>query len=308
MDFENERYVRVYTTDTVNRLLLPWEARHVLDSLWRKFDRAGVIDIGYHDPVRAIAALLGDPQEFVAGALGALIDGDDPPLELRELDGRRYLVAPNFMAGQEAKQSDKARQKAAREKRRATARLEQLVTPRDGNVTGCDAPTTRRDEAVTPGHAASHDVTRGHSVPSCAQPSCAVPTGDDAPPPDDADPRARDLLAAMQESRAARTLGVPTIGCAESWLGIIDAKAIPIALAIGAIRQANADADAAHGSPDQWTAERYRKTCRVFIENAKRRTDSGAVPPINRPPPRRMRSTVELQQGDLPRPRKPKSP
>jgi len=35
------------------------------------------------------------------------------------------------------------------------------------------------------------------------------------------------------------------------------------------------------------------------------RDDSGAISPINRPPPKRMRDTIEMQRGELP-PRKPK--
>ena len=40
MRFEDERFVRVYTRDTIAWLAMRWESRTVLSMLFRKVDRA----------------------------------------------------------------------------------------------------------------------------------------------------------------------------------------------------------------------------------------------------------------------------
>ncbi|MEP7125710.1 MAG: hypothetical protein ABJE95_32570 [Byssovorax sp.] len=82
----------------------------------------------------------------------------DGCIELRD----RALVIRNFIEAQEARQSDRARQKASRERARAALAP---VTNRDTqsqNVTGESRDVTER-------HTMSHDVTRGHSQLSSAQ-------------------------------------------------------------------------------------------------------------------------------------------
>jgi hypothetical protein len=126
-----------------------------------------------------VAILLRMPVEFISVALPPLLRGPNSPWELHEHDGSRYLVWPNFVAAQEAKQSDRQRQKASRERRRAMARRELVVTgcdaagtssdasqskqncdtgatPRDPTVTPSDAGVTARSETVTTGHTVSH--------------------------------------------------------------------------------------------------------------------------------------------------------
>ena len=83
------------------------------------------------------------------------------------------LVVPNFIAAQEARSSDKARQQKARETARDLAAAN-AVTIRDVKsqaVTNCHAKS----------HQVTHDDTASHAVtPSLAVPSLAVPT--DCPP------------------------------------------------------------------------------------------------------------------------------
>jgi hypothetical protein len=209
MRFEDERYVRAYTRDTTNWIMLPWEGRTVALHLWRKLDRAGVLDLGEHDAYKAVAAQCRLPIEVVNVGLAALIENGT----LVYLEDRQILCAPNFIEAQEAKQSDKARQIASRERARAVARLKQLgdlsqnvtrsmsqdVTlgaeaPEDEmsqnvtrsmsqNVTPADPAFGRANlaAAVTPRdtpsrgdpkrHTRSHAVTSCHSVPSLAVPS-----------------------------------------------------------------------------------------------------------------------------------------
>ena len=146
MDWENERYVRLYTRSTVDDSVLTWEARALWHELLRKFDRSGVIDLGRHG-TKGISALVGIPLEVVAGALDELVEDGRVSLNL---DDKR-LLAPNFLEAQEAKQSDKLRQARSRESRRAMSQ----------NVTDC--------------HDSSHGVTNGHDSSRCVTPSLAEP-------------------------------------------------------------------------------------------------------------------------------------
>jgi hypothetical protein len=126
MRFEDERYVRAYTRDTTNWLMLSWQARTVFLHLLRKFDRAGIFEIGNtRDPVSAVAAQTRLPREVVDeglnGETGLLAGG-----ELRYLPEHNVIFCPNFMAAQEAIQSNAGRQRAKRERAAARQRLLEL--------------------------------------------------------------------------------------------------------------------------------------------------------------------------------------
>jgi hypothetical protein len=152
MDWENERYVRVYTRDTIDWVALGWEAQSLFLLLIRKVDRSGVLEVGKHG-ARGVAGLIGMPVEVVERALAVLTaDGC-----VTICDG--CLLMPNFIEAQEAKQSDKQRQKECHDKRRKGA-MSHLVT--------------EPSRIVTDSHDQSHPVTSGHTV--SLQPSLAVPT------------------------------------------------------------------------------------------------------------------------------------
>lgn len=171
--FEDERYVRLYTRDTPDWLLLGWEARALFVLLERKLDRAGVAEMGRHEPAKAVAALVGMPVDVVSRALPELLAGG-----FLEVMGER-LVDPVFIEAQEAKASDAARARASRERRRAG------VTIRDGADTPRDAgapkstPSTEETNStpnVTPCDTASQPVTERHAANENVTPSLAVPS------------------------------------------------------------------------------------------------------------------------------------
>lgn len=175
MRWEDEKYVRIYTRDTVDWLGLSFIAQGLFCLVLRKVDRAGILDLGKHGR-RAVAIAIGFPGEWarLEPALDELLaDG------CIRIEGDHLLV-PNFIEAQEATQSDAARKRAQRERARAR------VTERDDghgqtpdtrdipsrNVTPCHDT----GQKVTSGHAESngvtrrsHGVTRGHS--SLAEPS-----------------------------------------------------------------------------------------------------------------------------------------
>lgn len=152
MDWENERYVRVYVRDSADDMILTWEARALWHELLRKFDRSGVLDMGKHG-LRALAALVRMPVDVVTDAAAQL--EADGRIEINAETGR--VVAPNFIEAQEAKQSDKLRQAESRARRREVSR----------NVTECHDSS----QPVTTGHTVSQPVTPSLAVLSRAEPS-----------------------------------------------------------------------------------------------------------------------------------------
>lgn len=163
MRWEDERYVRLYTRDTVDWLSLSFEAQGLLSLILRKVDRAGVLELGRHGPT-GVAVAVGHPHrhEVIVPALQELLD--DGCIEIR---GDRLIVR-NFIEAQEAAQSDAARQRAHRERARDLARAG-LTVEHPGGVS----------QNVTKSHAQSRAVTP--SLPSL--PSRAVPPEPDPPLP-----------------------------------------------------------------------------------------------------------------------------
>lgn len=162
LDWSNERYVRLYTRDTDEWLVLPWQSRAVWPLLLRKVDRSGVLPAKLGP--RGVAVMIGLPVEVVEpGIAGLLEDGC-----LVNAPGG-YLV-PNFIEAQEASSSDAQRKRNSRERRRASA-MGQEVTKRDGEVTYCD----QESQVVTTGHDLSQVVTPYRAVPYLADPDPEQP-------------------------------------------------------------------------------------------------------------------------------------
>jgi hypothetical protein len=176
MRWEDERYVRLYTRDTVDWEMLPWQSRALFPLLLRKVDRAGIIQLGKHG-ARGLSNVVGLPVEVTEAGLAGLLDDGSA-----EIHGES-LVIKNFIEAQEATASDSKRAREYRERHR------NVVTNRDTDI-------TNRDATVTGNHDASRAVTTRHSVPSLTVPSLTdhtpaqiaspaaplvlVPTGKDA--------------------------------------------------------------------------------------------------------------------------------
>lgn len=160
LDWSNERYVRLYTRDTDEWLVLPWQSRAVWPLLLRKVDRSGVLPAKLG--ARGVAVLIGLPVDVVEPGIAGLLDDGC----LVAADGG-YLV-PNFIAAQESSSSDAQRKRDSRERRRAAA-LGREVTKRDQGV-------TNRDQE-------SQVVTDGHDLSQVVTPCCAVPSRTDPDQP-----------------------------------------------------------------------------------------------------------------------------
>lgn len=182
MRWEDERYVRLYTRDTVDWEMMPWQARALFPLLLRKVDRAGILHLGKHGAV-GLANVVRLPIEVTEPGLAGLVaDGSV------ELHGDS-LVVRNFIEAQEATASDAKRARDYRERHR-------------NSVTNRDAPVTQSDTDVTTHHGPSRDVTEHHSVPIRAVPSRAVP--DPLLVADAPSPKGKTKKAAQSKSERTR--------------------------------------------------------------------------------------------------------
>jgi len=192
VNWSDERYVRLYTRDTVTWKRWGWETRAVLGLLLRKVDRSGVLDTGAHDKAEAFALLLEIPVDVAARAIAEMTSSGT----LVESDGGFLL--PTFIEAQEAPQSDAARQRESRERRRAA------------NMRNDEGACHELSQAVTP----RHNLSLQPSVPSVPSvPSKGVadatrpPKRPRRPDPSEADPNhqplVRGLDAVFKEARGA---------------------------------------------------------------------------------------------------------
>lgn len=221
MDWSNERYVRLYTKDTGDWLMWPWQTRALFVFILRKADRAGIIHFG-KGGMPALAAMVGMPSHDVTQWIAPLVEDG-----CVRLNGE-YLCVPNYIAAQETPQSDRARQRQSRERIR-----DRFVAATGREPTAIEIETERQQpsravtSAVTPCHAPSRDVT-----PSLAVPSLAVPS--DTAPQDAADQ--------TQVSRKVRGHRLPddweptTVESAHSWHQIARSRA----LTVGQVSEAKA--------------------------------------------------------------------
>jgi hypothetical protein len=183
MDWENERYVRFYTRRTAEDLALCWQALALWPHLLAVADLSGYIRIKQGERrLKLLAGLLRFPVDLVqAGMPDLLEDG-----RIREINAGYFI--PNFMDAQEARTSDKERQRKRRQRLRedAMAELNGGVTKRDDlsrNVTV--SVTASRN--VTSGHKTDENVTPSLAEPSLAFKTSSLPSSPNlrvVPPPD----------------------------------------------------------------------------------------------------------------------------
>jgi hypothetical protein len=146
MNFDDERFVKIYPRNTTNWKLLGWEGRCVLMMLFREVDRAGCLDI--EGGMEGLALLLDLPPDVTERGFAACVKRGTVA------QNGNLAIIPNFTRAQDARQTNRVRQAESRARRREVA-MSQNVTDVAQRVTECDAMS----HAVTDGHTASHDVT-----------------------------------------------------------------------------------------------------------------------------------------------------
>jgi len=261
MDYENEKYIRVFTRDTPNWALMSWEANGLLLLILRKLDRAGVLDLGRHG-LRGLAAILRVPLADIERLMPELLDGgDDAPLVMKGT----VLFMPNFLVGQEASQSDQARQRASREKRRDVAAARERHIPIQSVTQSVDP-----SQDVTNGHTVSQPVTPARPA-RLARPAVESHVAAEAPVVEVVQPtggESREVASADAETilralRADRDLApVATADFAEKLNARRIAGLKEVAWLVLAIGQAAADT-----SPGE-TEGSIRKRVRVYCDSA----------------------------------------
>lgn len=149
MRWADEQFVKVYTRDTVDWLALSYDARSLFLNLLRKVDRAGILPLGRHGR-RGVAVLLGATDMWESRLSPALAELEQDGCLRVEGDS---LIIPNFTVAQEARQTDRARKQAQRERDRSDA-MGCSVTARDA--------IAQMERSVS--HDVTPDVTRGHTA------------------------------------------------------------------------------------------------------------------------------------------------
>jgi|GEM_PF-6437798 len=147
MNWGDERYVRLYTRNTVEWNMWPWQSRALFPLLSRAVDRAGLLELGRHG-AKGLAVTVALPVEVVEPGLAGLVE--DGCVVVRGT----ILIIRNHIQAQEAKSSDAQRKRDEREKHRDLA----------------NTPVTVRDlvsQDVTKSHDVSQPVTSGHDESLC---------------------------------------------------------------------------------------------------------------------------------------------
>jgi hypothetical protein len=190
MNFEDEPYVRIYIRDTKTWLRLGWEGQSVFCLLWRKLDRAGVLD-DVTDPVADVALITRMPEDVVRVGIERMLQ-----LGVVEHRGSR-LVGPRYVEAQTAIKSDRLRSAELRKRRRDLARSGDSDTPLDDEVGPVeDAVTLSTPEPIgvsPPSRPVASEtravsqptrgLTSGHAASRAVTPSLADPSLADQDPP-----------------------------------------------------------------------------------------------------------------------------
>lgn len=111
MNFANEKWVKLYTRNTTNWVLLPWQSRCLFPLLLRAVDRTGCLDVGEHE-IEAVSKLLDIPKDIVSVG----IQGLEAKGMLHR--GIQCLIISNFEQAQEAITAPALRQQNYRERKK----------------------------------------------------------------------------------------------------------------------------------------------------------------------------------------------
>jgi len=141
VDWENERWIKVYTREQGSDMILSWDARALWLEIMKRLCRAGQLDMG-GGGVKALAIMVRHDADAVAKALTELVkDG-------RVVINGDVLFVPNFHEAQDSRTANAERQRRRREKVVADAKLAALSHPVTASHTETQRDTTRRDETI----------------------------------------------------------------------------------------------------------------------------------------------------------------
>lgn len=162
MNFEDERYVRLFVRDTPSWVSMTWEARAVFPLLLRKVDRMGAIELGAtgDEGIDRLAELLRMPVTVTRDGVRDLVKRGT--VVTRGRDGSVTLIIPNFTAAQETPKTDAERAKEYRERKRA----KKLSEPDSSDQFGTEQPKLPGVTRVTKVTRVTNAVTLNHPIPN----------------------------------------------------------------------------------------------------------------------------------------------
>jgi hypothetical protein len=148
MNFSDEEYVRLYTTDTVTWDMLPWQALALLPLALRKFDRSGVFEFGKHGAERALSTKTKLPVDVVAEGLKAILAE-----EIWQIDGAK-LYWPTYIEAQNCRRSERIRKRNERARKASGLEPEERDECHDSQpVRDTSHTASTESQSVTPGQA-----------------------------------------------------------------------------------------------------------------------------------------------------------
>jgi len=130
--FSDEKYVKLYSRDTLTWQTWPWEARALLSLLLRKVDGAGLLETGRMDPVQAVALQVALPIAVVEVGLPALLESGTV------VQVQAGILVAKFVEAQEATKTEARKKKDQRERER-DQRKAQPIESLEADVPQCPA-------------------------------------------------------------------------------------------------------------------------------------------------------------------------
>jgi hypothetical protein len=174
VNWDEERFVKVFTRDTPTWLAWPWQARALAPLLMRKLEPDGRLAVGRLEPARAVALTVGLPIEVVEVGLPAMLE--DGTLELKP-DG---LWWPKYEEAQESRKSEALRSREYRAKQRRDSSTPTRHAPSHGeharSATGSVVASRRQSSDPSSGGSSgvSDAEVADSSTPTRHAPSRAV--------------------------------------------------------------------------------------------------------------------------------------
>jgi hypothetical protein len=206
VNFSDEEYVRLYTSDTVTWKCLGWQGQALLSLALRKFDRAGVLEFGRHGPEKALMVATGVPLEVVAAGLSALLSE-----QVWVIDGDR-IFWPKYIDAQTCTRSQRVRQRASRARRQGQSEPPECDNASQNVTTGHENAPAVTD--VTECHPRRGEARQG-SDPSLVSSSNLVGEISDAREPEPGPPPAPPPPARLPTRRERATADLMTCPAAE---------------------------------------------------------------------------------------------
>lgn len=234
MNWPDEKYVKVYTRDTLTWKSWSWQARTVFLHLTRKLDGAGLIEVGRMDPVDALVLQLDLPREVVAAGLPEIIGSGTAEMVVAG------MLVPNWIAAQESTKTEAQKKRDQRERVRDQRRLAQVSEIRQAPVPECPALSPAvplQPSPAQPNHQPSPEKRAGKKPPAVAK---------------DTDPRHAPLVKALVSAAPGYAFGPRDPGAVTALLAMGEPAEVEARWRRALAHKGYPTVRAIHELPDKW--------------------------------------------------------